>query len=90
MCLAKEAPRGPGIHERQVRIQDPLPATLHIPSGRGAGVAEICVPLFEHEARGAREGGGWEKGDHMDPLDVFGCGAEVSRVVDFVLEELEG
>ena len=40
--------------------------------------------------RGVSEGGGWWKGrGGVDvPLDVFGVGAEVGCVVDFVLEEL--
>lgn len=29
-----------------------------------------------------------EQGDHVDTLDVFGAGAEVGVVVDFVFEEL--
>ena len=80
-------PHADGIDEREVGIQHAPPPARYPVDGIDARRAEIRIPLLRHKAGGADVGGRRVDGQHVDALNVVVRGAEVGRVVDFILEQ---
>jgi hypothetical protein len=82
--LTKELPRRRRVYDRQVRIENSLPSTNH---GIRSPIREIHVPLLSHKLLRSRQGARWKQRQHVDALYVLDIRAEVSCVVNFVLEK---
>lgn len=73
------------VDERQVRVQDALPAALY--AVKVCPVGKVRVPLLLDKLLRARERGARVERQHVDALDELGVAAEVGGVVDLVLEQ---
>ena len=80
-------PRGLGIDQGQIAVQNAPPAALGL---IGAAAVEKGLPLLGDEGAAARVRCRRQVGQHVDAVDELGFGAEVGRVVDFVLEQDAG
>lgn len=77
-------------NQGQIRIQNTPPAPSYVVDGIDAAITEIRVPFLSHEVWVPDVPTGGIDRDHVYSLDILVVGAEVSRVVDLILEQDAG
>lgn len=89
IARAEEIPGSFRVDTSIIAVEYPAPTASDLGGRIESRVCEIGVPLLGDECGIAGVGGGRGEWEHMDAFNVFGICAEVGRVVDLVLEQLE-